>query len=117
MAEVPAWDELVKDAWDETIPATYKTIHHDAVYETVTIVDTPETVIEHEAVTCPAPEPTPTEPPTTIGTPETPDTARVHQNGLAETGGALPWLALILGAGALGTGVIVTVRKHSKGRS
>jgi len=90
-----------QEAWDETIPATYKTIHHEAVYEDVKVIDVPAQpeipavpavgeptievenpdyvpawteVIEHEAVSCPTPEPsdepTPEPEPTDEPTPE-----------------------------------------------
>lgn len=87
VTDVEAWDETVVDqeAYTETVPAVYTTVHHDAVTHEVTVVDqeavegSPEipavgeptvTVVSHEgtdAVVCeeePTEEPTPTETPT-----------------------------------------------------
>lgn len=55
VVDKPAWDEqaLVKEAWDETvtIPATYKTVHHDAVThkESVLVKPACDEQVEHPA--------------------------------------------------------------------
>lgn len=132
-----AWDEKVKDAWDEKVidqiyvpgtPAVEEVSHieqrlvSEAYDETV--IDEPERVVHHDAVTvdhpavvCPEPEP-----PTTIGTPEVPDgdpTPTAEARVLAQTGSDMPMGAVTIGASVLilaGLGGVALRRRMKNGR-